>query len=115
MLRKASCSGSTELGNSQAPNPGSSTTFDRHGIALVFLDLGMDTTTGRGQLLRNIMGAFAGVRVGRVQAAHASSVQTDHSSGSSAFARDPLAALESASNTSCHPDPKPPINAPVSS
>jgi site-specific DNA recombinase len=33
--------------------------FDREGIALVFLDLGMDTSTNQGRLLRNIMAAFA--------------------------------------------------------
>lgn len=33
--------------------------FDREGIALVFLDLGMDTSTSQGRLLRNIMAAFA--------------------------------------------------------
>src|ERR687891_2835995 len=34
-------------------------TFDSDGIALVFLDLGMDTSTSQGRLLRNIMAAFA--------------------------------------------------------
>jgi DNA invertase Pin-like site-specific DNA recombinase len=34
-------------------------TFDRDGISLVFLDLGMDTSTSQGRLLRNIMAAFA--------------------------------------------------------
>jgi DNA invertase Pin-like site-specific DNA recombinase len=34
-------------------------TFDSDGIALVFLDLGMDTNTSQGRLLRNIMAAFA--------------------------------------------------------
>jgi DNA invertase Pin-like site-specific DNA recombinase len=34
-------------------------TFDRDGIALVFLDLGMDTSTSQGRLLRNVMAAFA--------------------------------------------------------
>jgi site-specific DNA recombinase len=33
--------------------------FDRDGISLVFLDLGMDTSTSQGRLLRNIMAAFA--------------------------------------------------------
>lgn len=33
--------------------------FDRDGIALVFLDLGLETSTSQGRLLRNIMGAFA--------------------------------------------------------
>lgn len=33
--------------------------FDSDGISLVFLDLGMDTSTSQGRLLRNIMGAFA--------------------------------------------------------
>ncbi len=33
--------------------------FDSDGIALVFLDLGMDTSTSQGRLLRNVMGAFA--------------------------------------------------------
>ena len=34
-------------------------TFDSDGIALVFLDLGMDTKTSQGRLLRNIMASFA--------------------------------------------------------
>jgi len=34
-------------------------TFDNDGIALVFLDLGMDTRTSQGRLLRNIMASFA--------------------------------------------------------
>lgn len=34
-------------------------TFDSDGISLMFLDLGMDTSTSQGRLLRNIMGAFA--------------------------------------------------------
>lgn len=34
-------------------------TFDNDGIALVFLDLGMDTSTSQGRLLRNIMASFA--------------------------------------------------------
>jgi DNA invertase Pin-like site-specific DNA recombinase len=34
-------------------------TFDRDGIALVFLDLGLDTSTSQGRLLRHIMAAFA--------------------------------------------------------
>lgn len=34
-------------------------TFDNDGIALVFLDLGMDTKTSQGRLLRNIMASFA--------------------------------------------------------
>lgn len=34
-------------------------TFDKDGISLVFLDLGLDTNTSQGRLLRNIMGAFA--------------------------------------------------------
>ena len=33
--------------------------FDRDGISLMFLDLGMDTSTSQGRLLRNVMGAFA--------------------------------------------------------
>ena len=33
--------------------------FDCDGISLTFLDLGMDTNTSQGRLLRNIMGAFA--------------------------------------------------------
>lgn len=33
--------------------------FDRDGIALIFLDLKMDTSTSQGRLLRNIMSAFA--------------------------------------------------------
>jgi DNA invertase Pin-like site-specific DNA recombinase len=33
--------------------------FDSDGIALVFLDLGMDTSTSQGRLLRNIMASFA--------------------------------------------------------
>jgi DNA invertase Pin-like site-specific DNA recombinase len=33
--------------------------FDRDGIALVFLDLGMDTSTSQGRLLRHVMAAFA--------------------------------------------------------
>jgi DNA invertase Pin-like site-specific DNA recombinase len=34
-------------------------TFDSDGIALIFLDLGLDTTTSQGRLLRNVMAAFA--------------------------------------------------------
>lgn len=34
-------------------------TFDSEGIALIFLDLGMDTSTSQGRLLRHIMAAFA--------------------------------------------------------
>jgi DNA invertase Pin-like site-specific DNA recombinase len=34
-------------------------TFDAEGISLVFLDLGMDTSTSQGRLLRNIMASFA--------------------------------------------------------
>lgn len=34
-------------------------TFDTDGIALVFLDLGLDTSTSQGRLLRNIMASFA--------------------------------------------------------
>lgn len=34
-------------------------TFDSDGIALIFLDLGLDTSTSQGRLLRNVMGAFA--------------------------------------------------------
>lgn len=34
-------------------------TFDSDGIALTFLDLGLDTSTSQGRLLRNVMGAFA--------------------------------------------------------
>jgi site-specific DNA recombinase len=34
-------------------------TFERDGISLVFPDLGMDTSTSQGRLLRNIMSAFA--------------------------------------------------------
>jgi DNA invertase Pin-like site-specific DNA recombinase len=33
--------------------------FDADGISLMFLDLGLDTSTSQGRLLRNIMGAFA--------------------------------------------------------
>jgi DNA invertase Pin-like site-specific DNA recombinase len=33
--------------------------FDSDGIALVFLDLGMDTSTSQGRLLRNVMASFA--------------------------------------------------------
>lgn len=33
--------------------------FDRDGIALVFLDLGLDTSTSQGRLLRNVMASFA--------------------------------------------------------
>lgn len=34
-------------------------TFDSEGITLIFLDLGMDTSTSQGRLLRHIMAAFA--------------------------------------------------------
>lgn len=34
-------------------------TFEDDGIALVFLDLGLDTSTSQGRLLRNVMAAFA--------------------------------------------------------
>ena len=34
-------------------------TFDSDGIPLIFLDLGMDTSTSQGRLLRHIMAAFA--------------------------------------------------------
>lgn len=34
-------------------------TFDSDGIALIFLDLGLDTSSSQGRLLRNVMGAFA--------------------------------------------------------
>jgi DNA invertase Pin-like site-specific DNA recombinase/ribosomal protein L37E len=34
-------------------------TFDSEGIPLIFLDLGMDTSTSQGRLLRHIMAAFA--------------------------------------------------------
>jgi DNA invertase Pin-like site-specific DNA recombinase len=34
-------------------------TFDSDGIALIFLDLGLDTSTSQGRLLRNVMAAFA--------------------------------------------------------
>lgn len=33
--------------------------FDRDGVGLVFLDLGLDTSTSQGRLLRNIMASFA--------------------------------------------------------
>jgi DNA invertase Pin-like site-specific DNA recombinase len=33
--------------------------FEKDGIALVFLDLGLDTSTSQGRLLRNIMASFA--------------------------------------------------------
>jgi len=34
-------------------------TFDTDGIDLIFLDIGVDTGTSQGRLLRNVMGAFA--------------------------------------------------------
>jgi DNA invertase Pin-like site-specific DNA recombinase len=34
-------------------------TFETDGIALVLLDVGIDTTTSQGRLLRHIMAAFA--------------------------------------------------------
>ena len=34
-------------------------TFDSNGVGLVFFDLGMDTSTSQGRLLRNVMAAFA--------------------------------------------------------
>jgi site-specific DNA recombinase len=34
-------------------------TFDCDGISLVFLDIGLDTSTSQGRLLRNVMAAFA--------------------------------------------------------
>jgi site-specific DNA recombinase len=33
--------------------------FDKDGIDLIFLDIGVDTGTSQGRLLRNVMGAFA--------------------------------------------------------
>jgi DNA invertase Pin-like site-specific DNA recombinase len=34
-------------------------TFEKDGVALIFLDLGLDTSTSQGRLLRNIMASFA--------------------------------------------------------
>jgi site-specific DNA recombinase len=33
--------------------------FDRDGVALVFLDMNLDTSTSQGRLLRHVMVAFA--------------------------------------------------------
>jgi site-specific DNA recombinase len=33
--------------------------FDGDGIALIFLDISLDTSTSQGRLLRNVMAAFA--------------------------------------------------------